>query len=81
MLVGFAAETTDLLAHAARKLREKNLDLLVANDVTAPGAGFDVETNIVQLFYRDGKIEELPQMTKPEVAERLLDRICTLRRM
>jgi phosphopantothenoylcysteine decarboxylase/phosphopantothenate--cysteine ligase len=80
ILVGFAAETNDLLAHATRKLREKNLDLLVANDVTQPGAGFDVETNIVRLLNREGKVEDLPQMPKREVAEYLLDRILALRR-
>ncbi len=68
VLVGFAAETADLLANAGRKLREKNLDLIVANDVTEPGAGFDLETNIVRLLHRDGTVEELPQMAKEAVA-------------
>ncbi|MFA5515708.1 MAG: bifunctional phosphopantothenoylcysteine decarboxylase/phosphopantothenate--cysteine ligase CoaBC [Desulfuromonadales bacterium] len=80
ILVGFAAETDDLLANADRKLREKNLDLIVANDVTLPGAGFDVETNIVRLLYRDGKVEALPQMSKNGLADLLLDRLLTLRR-
>ena len=55
MLVGFAAETGDPAAAARRKLAEKNLDLVVANDVTAPGAGFDVDTNQVEIFGRDGR--------------------------
>ncbi len=80
ILVGFAAETEDLLANAGRKLIEKNLDLVVANDVTLPGAGFDGETNIVRLLYRDGTIEELPQMRKKAVADCLFDRILAMRR-
>ena len=78
VLVGFAAETEKLLRHAREKLQKKNLDILVANDVTQDGAGFDGETNIVRLLTPDGKTEELPLMTKNEVAERLLDRILTL---
>ena len=78
-LVGFAAETADLLANARTKLQEKNLDLIVANDVTQTGAGFDVDTNIVRLLFRDGSLEELPQMSKDEVAQRLLDRIAAKR--
>lgn len=78
-LVGFAAETGDLLANARAKLQEKNLDLIVANDVTQAGAGFDVDTNIVRLLFSDGSLEELPQMSKDEVAQRLLDRIAARR--
>jgi phosphopantothenoylcysteine decarboxylase/phosphopantothenate--cysteine ligase len=78
-LVGFAAETADLLANARTKLEEKNLDLIVANDVTQAGAGFDVDTNIVRLLFRDGTLEELPQLSKDEVAHRLLDRIAARR--
>ena len=78
VLVGFAAETADLLANAGKKLQEKNLDLIVANDVTEPGAGFDGDTNIVRLLARDGEVEELPQLSKIEVAHRLLDRIRAL---
>jgi phosphopantothenoylcysteine decarboxylase/phosphopantothenate--cysteine ligase len=78
VLVGFAAETEELLVHAREKLQKKNLDILVANDVTQDGAGFDGETNIVRLLTADGKTEELPLMTKNEVAERLLDRILAL---
>lgn len=78
-LVGFAAETADLLSYARAKMEQKNLDLIVANDVTQPGAGFDGETNIVQLLYRDGGVEALPLMSKAEVAHQLLDRIRTCR--
>ena len=75
LLVGFAAETERLLEHARRKLQEKNLDLIVANDLTAEGAGFAVDTNLVQLIYRDGTVEDLPQMSKDQLARQLLDRI------
>jgi phosphopantothenoylcysteine decarboxylase/phosphopantothenate--cysteine ligase len=74
-LVGFAAETQDLAKNAAEKLRRKNLDMLVANDVTQAGAGFESETNIVKVFYQDGVSEELPQMSKRELAAVLLDRV------
>ena len=80
ILVGFAAETADLEVHARRKLEEKNLDFIVANDVTREGAGFDVETNIVRLLFRDGRDESLPLMSKDEVAHRILDGIRDLRR-
>lgn len=80
LLVGFAAETEDLVKNARQKLMEKNLDLIVANDVTRQGAGFDVDTNIVRLLYRDGRDEEFPQMSKDEVAGVLLDRIVGLLR-
>ncbi|HEY8552381.1 MAG TPA: bifunctional phosphopantothenoylcysteine decarboxylase/phosphopantothenate--cysteine ligase CoaBC, partial [Thermaerobacter sp.] len=75
VLVGFAAETQDLLENAQRKIREKNLDLIVLNDVTQPGAGFEVDTNIVTLVYRDGRHEALPPMPKRQVAEAILDRL------
>ena len=75
LLIGFAAETDDLLENAARKLRDKNLDLIVANDVTEAGAGFDVDTNIVRFLFADGSQEALPRMSKDEVAYALLDRI------
>lgn len=78
VLVGFAAETQDLLKHAADKLKRKNLDLIVANDVTQAGAGFDVDTNIVKLLHADGHVEELPQLSKDEVAHQLLDRVVEL---
>ena len=79
VFVGFAAETNDVLAHARDKLARKNLDMIVANDVTRPGAGFDVDTNIVTLITKDGQ-EALPMMSKAEVAQRSLDRALALRR-
>ena len=78
ILVGFAAETEDLLRHAREKLVSKNLDMIVANDVTQEGAGFDADTNVVRLITADGNIEELPQMPKELVAGILLDRIVAL---
>jgi phosphopantothenoylcysteine decarboxylase/phosphopantothenate--cysteine ligase len=79
LLIGFAAETESLLANARKKLAEKNLDLIVANDVSLPGAGFAVDTNIVKLIDRSGKIEELPLMDKEDLADRVLDRVLLLR--
>ena len=77
-LVGFAAETNDLIANAQGKLNRKSLDLIVANDVTRAGAGFDVDTNIVTLIDKNG-IKELPLMTKREVADAIFDRVAALR--
>jgi phosphopantothenoylcysteine decarboxylase/phosphopantothenate--cysteine ligase len=73
LVVGFAAETHDVLEEARRKLREKRLDLIVANDVTAPGAGFGSDTNVVQLIAAGGSTEALPMLPKEEVAGRILD--------
>jgi len=78
ILVGFAAETQDLLSNAAAKLQRKNLDMIVANDITQDGAGFDVDTNVVKILYADGAIEALPQLSKVEVAHQLLDRVVRL---
>jgi|LGVF01.2.fsa_nt_gb phosphopantothenoylcysteine decarboxylase/phosphopantothenate--cysteine ligase len=75
LLVGFAAETEQLMDNARRKLQDKNLDLIVANDLTAEGAGFAGDTNVVQLIYRNGRVEDLPQMSKDLLAHSLLDRI------
>ena len=69
-LVGFAAETNDVLQNAEGKLSKKNLDMIVANDVTAPGAGFDVDTNIVTFLTKEG-METLPCLPKTQVAEEL----------
>ena len=77
-LVGFAAETNDLIANAQGKLNRKSLDLIVANDVTRAGAGFDVDTNIVTLIDKNG-IKELPLMIKREVADAIFDRVAALR--
>ncbi len=72
LVIGFAAETDELATHAVRKLESKDLDLIVANDVTCPQAGFDVDTNLVRLFYRNGETEQWPLMSKAQVADRLL---------
>ena len=77
-LVGFAAETNDVVANAQGKLRRKSLDLIVANDVTRAGAGFDVDTNIITLIDAESTCE-LPLMTKREAADRILDRVLELR--
>lgn len=77
-LVGFAAETDNVLENAGGKLLKKRLDMIVANDVTAPGAGFDVDTNVVTFITKDAR-ETLPLMSKREVAQRLLSRVLALR--
>ncbi|MGB8682682.1 MAG: bifunctional phosphopantothenoylcysteine decarboxylase/phosphopantothenate--cysteine ligase CoaBC [Candidatus Binatus sp.] len=79
ILVGFAAETDDLEANARAKLKRKGLDLIVANDVTREGAGFEVDTNIVTLIGADGSSRSHPQMSKDAVADLILDRIVALR--
>lgn len=79
VLVGFAAETQNVLANAQKKLAKKNLDLIVANDVTAEGAGFGVDTNIVTLITAEGG-ESLPKMSKREVADRIWDKALSLRK-
>ncbi len=79
LIVGFAAETEHVAENARKKLAAKNADLIVANDVTAEGAGFDLDTNIVTLFARDGRDLPLPRMTKREVAQRILDEVARLR--
>lgn len=76
--VGFAAESQDLLANAAKKLKEKKLDLIVANDITASDAGFAVDTNRVVLLSDSGKQQELPLLSKEQVAEEVLSRVVDL---
>ena len=78
-LVGFAAETEHLLDNAQKKLDKKNLDLIVANDVSQPGAGFNVDTNIATLITRDG-MTEYPLRTKRELADDILDKVLELRK-
>ncbi len=75
ILVGFAAETNDLIENASRKIKKKNLDFIVANDLTKEGAGFGVDTNIVKIIDKDGNITEYPKMKKEEVANVILDKI------
>ena len=77
-LVGFAAETDNVQKNAKSKLTKKNLEMIVANDVTKPGAGFNVDTNIAALITADG-IEEQPLQTKRQLAEKILDRILEIR--
>jgi phosphopantothenoylcysteine decarboxylase/phosphopantothenate--cysteine ligase len=71
-VVGFAAESRDLLENASHKLKSKGLDFIAANDISASGAGFAVETNRVTLLFADGRKESLPLMSKAEVAEIIL---------
>ncbi len=79
LVVGFAAETEHVAENARKKLAAKNADLIVANDVTAEGAGFDLDTNVVTLFARDGRDLALPRMAKSEAAQRILDELVRLR--
>ncbi len=74
-LVGFAAETERLVERAAAKMAAKRVDLMVANDVTAPGSGFEVDTNRAVLIAPDGSVQELPQMSKIELADAIWDRV------
>ena len=76
--VGFAAESEDVVANARQKLEKKQLDLIVANDITDSGSGFGADTNKVTLIDRKGKVESLPLLTKREVADRILDRVVAL---
>jgi phosphopantothenoylcysteine decarboxylase/phosphopantothenate--cysteine ligase len=78
ILVGFAAETENLMANAKKKLQEKNLDLIVVNDVTRPGSGFAGDTNQVKVLYSSGQVKDLPLMTKEEVSQLLLDDVVKL---
>lgn len=79
-LVGFAAETQNILENGLGKMKKKNTDMLVVNDVTASGAGFGTDTNIVSFLFRDGRRIDLPMMTKLEVARRLVKEISTLKK-
>lgn len=78
ILVGFSLETEDEIKNSKRKLTEKNLDLIVVNNPTVPGAGFEVDTNQVTFIDKKGKVEKLPLLSKREVAERVLDRVSLL---
>ena len=78
ILIGFAAETEDLIANAKKKLKEKNLDFIVVNDVTRPGAGFGSDTNQVKIIYPSGQIKDLPLMTKEGVSQLILDEVVRL---
>lgn len=74
-LVGFAAETNDVIEHGKSKLKRKNLDMLVANDVAMPGAGFNVPTNIATLIYKDGSMEQFPKMSKENLGHLIIEKI------
>ena len=78
ILVGFAAETNDLIENAKGKISKKNLDFIVANDLTESGAGFGTDTNIVKIIDKDGNIAKYPQMKKDEVADVILDKVKSL---
>jgi phosphopantothenoylcysteine decarboxylase/phosphopantothenate--cysteine ligase len=78
LLIGFAAETDNVAANSRAKLARKGADMIVANDVTQEGAGFDTDTNVVTLFLRDGREVPLPKLTKFEVANRILDHVVEL---
>ena len=78
-LVGFAAETTDHVANAMVKIKKKNLDLIVLNDVSMDDRGFATDSNEVKIIDREGSEEHVPLMSKDDVAERILDRIKALR--
>ena len=78
VLIGFAAETHDGLDFARRKRADKDLDLVVFNDITADGAGFGTDTNIVTLIHRDGREESLPVQSKSSVADRIMDEVAAL---
>jgi phosphopantothenoylcysteine decarboxylase/phosphopantothenate--cysteine ligase len=73
--VGFAAESENLVANAKRKLKEKKMDLIIANDITKADSGFDSDTNRIVIIDKKGKAEELPLMTKREAAEKILDKV------
>ena len=77
-LVGFCAETNDLLMNARRKVEAKNLDMIIANDVTMEGAGFGTDTNIIKLVKKDGAVIDLPLMSKLAAAHRIMDEILKL---
>ena len=80
ILVGFAAETDAIVQNAREKLNRKNLDLIIANDIKAPGSGFAADTNRATLIDRAGTIDELPSMTKAELAARIIDKVVELKK-
>jgi phosphopantothenoylcysteine decarboxylase/phosphopantothenate--cysteine ligase len=78
ILVGFSLETKDEIENSKRKLKEKNLDLIVVNNPNVTGAGFEVDTNQVSIIDKRGKVEKLPLLSKKEVAEKVLDKVSGL---
>lgn len=80
LIIGFAAETQNVKEYAKEKLEKKGLDMVIANDITQPGSGFDTETNIASIIFPDGRASiDLPLMSKPDLANRILDEIAKLR--
>jgi phosphopantothenoylcysteine decarboxylase/phosphopantothenate--cysteine ligase len=79
LVIGFAAETNDVITYAKIKMGKKNLDMVVANDITAEGAGFNTDTNIATIITKSGQTE-LPLMSKREMADRILDELVKLRK-
>ena len=80
LVVGFAAETNDVVDYARSKMEKKGLDMVVANDITKEGAGFDTDTNIATIITKTGQEIDLPKMQKRELAERVLDEVVRLRK-
>jgi phosphopantothenoylcysteine decarboxylase / phosphopantothenate---cysteine ligase len=80
LVIGFAAETQNVLDNAREKLRSKNLDVIVANDVSRSDSGFDTQSNAVTILTRNQDVIELPLMSKREAADRILDAIIDLRK-
>lgn len=78
LVIGFAAESRDLIENARNKMRSKNLDMIAANDISSPGSGFGVDTNRLTLLYADGRKETLPLMSKVEAAETIVERVAVL---
>jgi phosphopantothenoylcysteine decarboxylase/phosphopantothenate--cysteine ligase len=81
LVVGFAAETNDVVTYAKIKMGKKDLDMVVANDITKEGAGFDTDTNIATIITRGGSETDLPKMPKRELADRILDEVMRLRNL
>jgi phosphopantothenoylcysteine decarboxylase / phosphopantothenate---cysteine ligase len=80
LVIGFAAETSDVTGYARSKMEKKGLDIVVANDITKEGAGFDVDTNIATIITRNGNEKDLPLMSKRELAHKIIDEIVSLRK-
>jgi phosphopantothenoylcysteine decarboxylase/phosphopantothenate--cysteine ligase len=79
LVVGFAAETNDVVNYARSKMEKKGLDMVVANDITKEGAGFNTDTNIATIISKDSQVD-FPLMSKRELADRILDEIVKLRK-
>lgn len=80
LVIGFAAETSDVVAYARSKMEKKGLDMVVANDITKDGAGFNTDTNVATIITKTGSETDLPKMPKREMADRILDKIIRLRK-